>query len=76
MVLWFYQCESLFLEFVKKHDDKTFWISFVVGFPSWMMLKNCRYSGYVAWHIGMDKNVEFTLHLLHNMSFCKLVVIV
>jgi hypothetical protein len=39
----------------KKHGEKSFWISFVVGFLSQMMLRNCKYFGYVAWHIDMDK---------------------
>jgi hypothetical protein len=65
---------------LQKNDDKTLWISFVVSFLSQMMLRNCRYSKYVAQHIDMDKKcccaifqhwVDFTWYLLHNMSFCR-----
>jgi len=39
----------------KKHGEKSFWISFVVGFLSQMMWRNYKYFGSVAWHIDMDK---------------------
>jgi hypothetical protein len=65
-----------------KHYESFFWISLVVDFLSYMMLRNCKYSRFVAWWMEMDRKccfdvfqhgVDLMWQLLHNMSLFQIV---
>ncbi len=46
---------KIYILFIYKTCGKIVWISLLVNFLPCMMVKNCKYIGFVAWHMAMDK---------------------